>query len=69
MREKGGQQSTQPSKSVMKKQGNPYRGNISLNQNIQPDIEYHNLLNSHIRNNFPNFPNINNISSEMLKGL
>jgi hypothetical protein len=45
VREKGGQQSKQPAKSAaVKKQGYSYGSYIGLNQNIQPDFDYHSLL-------------------------
>jgi hypothetical protein len=55
-----------PVKSESKKGGIGSRSQPNVSSSIQMDLDYHGMLNEHIRSAYPN---ISNISPEMLKGL
>lgn len=60
----GAQQKT--AKTEVKKTNQNSRSQPNINPNIQADLDYHTMINEHIRNAYPN---INSFSPDMLKTL
>ncbi len=53
-------------KQEVKKNGSGLRSQPHISPSIQEDLDYHNMINEHIRSACPNF---SNLSPDMLKGL